>query len=70
MVHIHFCFDKSEHNFSVRKFQSTLNAILNPVNAAMSIIQRADLLGVPVNEPIGVYSLPEGPAYQFCMTTT
>jgi hypothetical protein len=39
VVHIRFCFNKSKHNFSVRKFQSTLDAILNPVNAAMSIIQ-------------------------------
>jgi hypothetical protein len=65
MVHIRFRFDKSKHNFSIRKFQSTLDAILNPVDAAVSILHRADILGVPVNEPVGVYSLPEGPAYQF-----
>jgi hypothetical protein len=37
-VHIRFCFDKSKHNFSIRKFQSTEDAILNPVDAAVSII--------------------------------
>jgi hypothetical protein len=54
-VHIRFRFDKSPKNFSIRKFQSTEDSILNPVAAALSCIHRADLLLVPLWEPIGVF---------------
>jgi len=38
MVHIRFRFDKSKHNFTIRKFQVTTDTILNPVDAAVSIL--------------------------------
>jgi hypothetical protein len=38
MVHVCFCFDKSKHNFSICKYQSTVDPILNPVDAAVSIL--------------------------------
>jgi hypothetical protein len=55
-VHIRFRYDKSSENFSIRKFSQTGDAILDPVDAAVSILHRADLLLVPSNEPIGVYA--------------
>jgi hypothetical protein len=42
-VHVRFRFDKSAENFSVRKFSRTDNAILDPVDATVSILHRADL---------------------------
>jgi hypothetical protein len=54
-VHIRFRFDKSPRNFSIRKFRSTNDPILNPVAAAVSCIHRADLLGIPDWEPIGAF---------------
>ena len=55
-VHIRFRYDKSSDNFSIRKFSRTTYTILDPVDAAVSIIHRADLLLVPRNEPIDVYA--------------
>ncbi len=60
IVHIRFRYDKSAENFSFRKFPLSTDAILNPVDAAISILHRADLLGVPVNEPVGVYGGQSG----------
>jgi hypothetical protein len=54
-VHIRFRFDKSPTNFSVRKFSATQDSILDPVAAAVSCIHRANILGFPDWEPIGVY---------------
>jgi hypothetical protein len=54
-IHIRFRFDKSPTNFSVRKFRTTKDSILDPVGAAVSCIHRADLLKSPAAEPIGVY---------------
>ena len=54
-VHIRFRFDKSPRNFSIRKFQMTKDPILDPVSAAISCFHRADLLHVPLWEPIGVF---------------
>jgi hypothetical protein len=64
-VHIRFRFDKSKTNFSVRKFTVTEDSILNPVDAAVSIIRRAQMLQVPSTEPIAVYSMAETQAYRF-----
>jgi hypothetical protein len=55
MVHIRFRYDKSADNFSTRKFPSSTDAILNPVDATVSILHRAAILGIAPNEPIGVY---------------
>jgi hypothetical protein len=58
MVHIRFRFDKSKQNFTIRKFQATQDPILNPVDAAVSILRRANMLEVPISEPLGVYLPP------------
>jgi hypothetical protein len=65
MVHIRFRFDKSKHNFTIRKFRTTKDWLLNPVDAAISILRRADLLKVPKDEPMGVYSPPWSPTFHF-----
>jgi hypothetical protein len=56
MVHLRFRFDKSRTNFSLRKFTTTDDMILDPVDAAVSILRRAEILGVPCQDPVGVYS--------------
>ena len=66
MVHVRFRFNKSKHNFSVRKFQLTTDPILNPVDAAVSILRQADMLKVPPNEPMGVY-LPHWSKSPICL---
>jgi hypothetical protein len=48
-VHIRFCFDKSPKNLKL-----TNDAILDPVSAAISCLHCADLLQVPLWEPVGV----------------
>jgi hypothetical protein len=63
-VHIRFRFDKSPRNFSIRKFQRTDDPILDPVAAAVSCIHRADLLRIPLWEPIGVFgAVNRSPAF-------
>jgi hypothetical protein len=65
MVHIRFRFDKSKTNFSIRKFTITDDMILNPVDAAVSILRRAEILGVSLTEPVGVYSKKEHTSFSF-----
>jgi hypothetical protein len=65
MVHIRFRFNKSQHNFSIRKFQTTKDPILNPVDAAISILRRAIMLKVPLSEPVGVYLPHRMETYHF-----
>jgi hypothetical protein len=55
-LHVRFRFDKSKQNFVIRKFANTKDSILNPIDAAVSILRRADMLKVPLVEPMGVYS--------------
>jgi hypothetical protein len=64
-VHIRFRYDKSADNFSIRKYSVSLDPILNPVDAAVSLLQRADLLKVPSLEPIGVYRNTSKTPYSF-----
>jgi hypothetical protein len=55
MVHVRFRYDKSADNFSTRKFPTSEDSILNPVDAVISILHRAELLGVKPTEPVAVY---------------
>ena len=64
-VHIRFRFDKSKTNFSIQKFTATEDAILNPVDAAVSIIRRSQMLSVPKAEPVGIYSKMGSTEYHF-----
>jgi hypothetical protein len=52
---LRFRFDKSPRNFSIRKFQLTNDPILDPVSAAISCFDRADLHHVHLWEPIGAF---------------
>ena len=54
-LQIRFRFDKSKNNFTIRKFCALEHIFFNPVDAAVSIIHRAHILGVPADEPIGVF---------------
>ena len=49
-------YDKSAHNFTKRRFMLNQHPIFDPVDAGVSIIHRANLMGVPFDEPIGVWS--------------
>jgi hypothetical protein len=48
-------YDKSANNFAKRRFLSNSQPIFDPVDAGVSLIHRANLLGVPSDEPIGVW---------------
>jgi hypothetical protein len=54
-LHVRFRFDKSANNFTTRKFQRQPNSIFCPINAALSILRHADMLGIPNDYPIGTY---------------
>lgn len=60
-VHIRFRYDKSKNNFTIRKFKRFSDSILCPVKNSLAILQRADLLGIPENYPIGAFR-PRGAA--------
>ena len=55
-VEILWRYDKSASNFVRRKFAVTGHPIFDPVDAAVSIIQRQLFLEVPSTHPIGVWS--------------
>ena len=63
-LHVTFRYDKSNKNFSVRKFRRGVG-FLCPIDAAISILARAKALGVPENEPIGVFRQNTSGSYTF-----
>jgi hypothetical protein len=65
VVHIRFRFDKSATNFTIRKFEATVDPILNPVDAAVSILRRSIMLKVQPMEPLGVYRKHGTKHYEF-----
>ena len=54
-VYIRWRFDKSPRNFTIRKFRRTAHPFLDPVDAALSILDRARTLKIPKDHPIGVF---------------
>jgi hypothetical protein len=48
-------YDKKAHNFTKRRFLLNAHPNFDPVDAGVSIIHRANLLGVPLDEPIGAW---------------
>ena len=65
---LRFRFDKSKHNFTIRKYGRTSHPIFCPVDAALSIFHRANTLNVPFNEPVGVIGSSgstTSPGYRF-----
>ena len=67
-LQVRFHFDKAGRNFSVRKFSVTNDPHLNAVKAAIHILHCADLLKVPLNEPMCAF-LPEKSAGSFKFLT-
>ena len=69
-VQLRWRFDKSANNFVLRKYSTTGEDILDPVDAAVHIVLRALFLGVSTSEPVGVWrSAPKRP-YRFLRSTT
>jgi hypothetical protein len=54
-LHIRFRFDKSKTNFTIRKYTRLPGVPFDPVVAAVNIIRRAKILGVPSHEPLGQF---------------
>ena len=69
-LQIRWRFDKSANNFVIRTYTVTNDAIFNPVDAAVSIILRSQLLGVPIDEPIVVWRNVHGRPYRFLRDST
>jgi hypothetical protein len=55
-VHLRFRYDKSKDNFLIRKFQALDHPIFNPVEAIVYIFRQANILQVPPEEPLGIFS--------------
>jgi hypothetical protein len=58
-IFIHFWYDKSPTNFSIRKFRRISGTFLCPVKAAISLLRRVDMLGIPGDFPIGAFQKPK-----------
>jgi hypothetical protein len=63
-IHIRFRFDKSPQNFTVRKFKQG-HGFLCPIEATLSILLRATILGVPSHEPLGVFRISPAGRYTY-----
>jgi hypothetical protein len=59
-IHIRFRFDKSKHNFSVRKFRRQKSIKFDLVIGVVNIFRRASILKIPPHEPIGQYRQRNG----------
>jgi hypothetical protein len=69
-IQIRFRYDKSKDNFTIRKFRSLDHPFFDPVDAGVSILRRAHLLGVPANEPLGVFQTPSSSTFLFITAKT
>lgn len=63
-LEIRWRYDKSQQNFVKKRFGCTNDPIFCPVDAAVHIIHRKNLLQVPLEYPIGVWSA-DGISYKF-----
>jgi hypothetical protein len=59
-VHVHFQFDKSKHNFSIRKFCRQKLIKFDMIVAMINIFRRGSILHIPAHEPIGQYQQKNG----------
>ena len=66
-LHVRFRFDKSKNNFTIRKFKRLPGMVVCPVKRALSILQRADILGVPQDYPIGAHRPIRGKQQAFAL---
>lgn len=53
--HCRFRFDKSKHNFTLRKYARMHGSMLCPIKSSLTILARADRLGLPKDYPIGIF---------------
>lgn len=59
-IHIRFRFDKSKHNFTIRKFRRQQKIKFDLVIGVINIFRRASMLKIPAHEPIGQYRQRNG----------
>jgi hypothetical protein len=59
-IHIRFRFDKSKHNFTIRKFRRQQTVKFDLIVAVINIFRRARVLRIPAHEPIGQYRQRNG----------
>jgi hypothetical protein len=52
-IHIRFRFDKSKHNFTIRKFQRQKQIKFDLVIGVINIFCHASMLNIPAHKPIG-----------------
>jgi hypothetical protein len=64
-VHVRFRYDKSPNNFSIRKIRRSSGTFICAVKSSIAILQRADLLQVPSQFPVGVYRCTTAGDYRF-----
>jgi hypothetical protein len=69
-IQICFRFDKLKDNFTIRKFSFLAHPFLNPVDARVSIIRRAQSLGVPTHEPLRVFQTSSATEFSFITAKT
>ena len=68
-LHVRFRYDKSQQNFTIRKFRRSGHHYLCPVLAAISIILRAQILHKrPEIEPLGVFRIDRKGSYTYLMS--
>jgi hypothetical protein len=65
-LHLRIRFDKGTENFVLRKFKAHPQTLFSPVDAALSILRCADLLGIPATYPVGAYRPRGGSPGSFC----
>lgn len=63
-LRLQFRFDKSGRNFTVKEYGRG-EGWLCPIQASLSIIRRATILGVKTHEPVGVYRTGPDGSYTF-----
>jgi hypothetical protein len=64
-LHVYFRYDKSATNHSVRKYTRIDDSFLCPIARSLSILRRADALGVPLDYPLGVFRRDDSGAFAF-----
>jgi hypothetical protein len=64
-LHVTFRYDKSATNHSVRKYTRIADSFLCPIARSLSILRRAQALGVPADYPLGVFRCDDSANYVF-----
>ena len=68
-IYIRFRYDKSPENFTIRKYKRQRGSLLCPVTAGLSILRRADVLGIPAAYPIGAFRSPRAAPGEYTFIT-